>query len=46
MANYKLIPGVNFTDDRGELNFFNAFDMVSIVRFYEIRPSNKSLASP
>ena len=40
MANYKLIPGVNFTDDRGELNFFNAFDMVSIVRFYEIRPSN------
>ncbi len=43
MANYKLISGANFTDDRGELNFFNAFDMSSIVRFYEIQYHNMDI---
>ena len=43
MANYKLITGANFTDDRGELNFFNAFDMSSIVRFYEIKFHNMDI---
>ncbi|MBD1262685.1 dTDP-6-deoxy-3,4-keto-hexulose isomerase [Maribacter polysiphoniae] len=40
MVYHKLIQGTNFTDARGKLDFFNAFDMASIVRFYEIRPSN------
>lgn len=40
MVYHNLIQGTNFTDVRGKLNFFNAFDMASIVRFYEIKPNN------
>ena len=40
MIYHKLIPGANFTDERGQLIFFNAFDMASVVRFYEIAPKD------
>jgi len=40
MVYHKLISGANFSDTRGKLNFFNAFDMASIVRFYEIKHEN------
>lgn len=40
MAHYKLIPGAKFLDTRGKLNFFNDFDMIPIVRFYEIEQDN------
>ncbi len=34
------IQGSRFSDKRGELNFFNAFDMGEIVRLYEIAPND------
>ncbi len=40
MAYNKLISGDTFSDARGQLNFFNAFDMASIVRVYEIKHGN------
>lgn len=40
MVFHKLIKGANFSDDRGELNFFNDFNMSEIVRMYEIRPND------
>ncbi|MBD0778830.1 dTDP-6-deoxy-3,4-keto-hexulose isomerase [Maribacter sp. ANRC-HE7] len=40
MVYHKLISGATFTDERGQLNFFNAFDMASIVRVYEIKHDN------
>jgi len=38
MIFHTLIEGANFSDERGGLNFFNAFDMSEIVRMYEIAP--------
>lgn len=40
MIFHNLIKGSNFTDERGRLNFFNAFSMNEIVRMYEILPSD------
>jgi dTDP-4-dehydrorhamnose 3,5-epimerase-like enzyme len=40
MAYRNLIEGNTFSDERGTLNFINAFDMSEIVRFYEITPAN------
>lgn len=40
MAYHKLIQGSKFTDERGQLNFFKAFSLESVVRFYEIKPSS------
>ena len=40
MSAYKIIDGTKFTDGRGKLSFFNAFDMSEIVRFYEIVPND------
>ncbi len=40
MVHYNLIQGERFSDERGVLNFFNDFDMGTIVRFYEIAPNN------
>ena len=40
MVYHSLIQGSIFSDVRGKLNFFNAFDMSKIVRFYEITPDN------
>lgn len=34
------IEGETYADDRGEMKFFNSFDMKEIVRFYEISPSS------
>ena len=38
MVSHKLIKGEQFSDNRGSLNFFNAFDMSEIKRLYEIEP--------
>ncbi len=35
-----LIQGSSFSDNRGKLLFFNAFDMKEIVRFYQIQPND------
>ena len=35
-----IIEGSDFSDDRGEMKFFNTFDMKEIVRFYEISPAS------
>ena len=40
MSHFNLIQGASFTDERGKLNFFNALDMSTIVRFYEIAPND------
>lgn len=40
MISHQLIEGVDFRDERGGLNFFNAFDMSEIIRMYEISPSD------
>jgi len=40
MVFQNLIEGASFSDERGKINFFNAFEMKSVVRFYEIKPSN------
>ena len=40
MAYHNLIQGSTFTDERGNINFFNSFDMAKVARFYEIKPSN------
>lgn len=37
------IEGCIFSDIRGKLTFFNAFDMTPIVRFYEIEPKNSNI---
>jgi len=37
------IEGTTFTDVRGEIKFFNTFDMKGIVRFYEISPSSTEI---
>jgi len=42
MAFHHLIQGASFRDERGDLNFFNTFDMSDIVRMYEISPSETS----
>ena len=38
MIFHNLIQGSNFSDERGGLNFFNAFEMSEILRMYEISP--------
>ncbi|WP_019671482.1 hypothetical protein [Eudoraea adriatica] len=43
MAYHNLIQGSKYTDDRGQLNFFNAFNLESVVRFYEIKPDNTDI---
>ncbi|MGX1930501.1 WxcM-like domain-containing protein [Flagellimonas sp. 2504JD4-2] len=43
MADYDLIQGEIFEDERGKLRFINAFDMSEIVRFYEIAPKNQEI---
>ena len=40
MISHNLIKGANFTDERGLLSFFNAFEMNDIVRMYEIAPGD------
>lgn len=40
MPSSELIQGSSFKDERGQLNFFNSFEMNEIVRFYEIAPSD------
>ena len=43
MVSHRLIMGERFSDNRGLLNFFNAFDMSEIHRFYEIEPVDESV---
>ena len=43
MVSPTQIEGANFADQRGEINFFNAFDMWEVVRFYEIAPSDTKI---
>lgn len=43
MISHTLIVGERFSDDRGSLNFFNAFDMSEISRLYEIEPIDESV---
>jgi len=43
MVQHRLIKGSGFSDTRGMLNFFNAFNMKEIVRFYEIVPSSTEI---
>ncbi len=38
-----IIEGGNFKDDRGEIQFFNNFDMSEIKRFYTIFHSDTSI---
>ena len=40
MGRAELIIGLSHNDARGELKFFNDFDLTEIVRFYEIAPSS------
>lgn len=40
MVSFRLIEGAKFADNRGNLSFFNAFDMNDVVRFYEIAPND------
>ena len=40
MAFHHVIQGSTYSDERGALNFFNAFEMNEIVRLYEIAPSD------
>lgn len=37
------IKGNSFSDNRGEIRFFNSLDMTTIVRFYEIAPSSTEI---
>ncbi len=43
MVSHRLIIGERFSDNRGSLNFFNAFDMSEITRLYEIEPIDKNV---
>ena len=43
MVSHRLIMGERFSDDRGSLNFFNAFDMSEITRLYEIEPIDSNV---
>lgn len=38
-----LIEGEVFEDERGRMQFVNAFNMEGIVRFYEIAPKNQNV---
>ena len=40
MVFHNHIQGSSFSDERGRLNFFNAFYMGEIVRLYEIAPND------
>ncbi len=39
----ELIRGTRFADSRGELDFFNSFDLSRIVRMYRIKPANTEI---
>lgn len=43
MVYHKLIEGANFSDERGNMSFFNTLDMKPIVRFYQIAPANTDI---
>jgi dTDP-4-dehydrorhamnose 3,5-epimerase-like enzyme len=43
MRNNLVIAGDTFQDERGEMRFFNSFNMSEIVRFYEISPVNQDI---
>lgn len=36
----ELIQGSLFSDKRGEISFFNTFDLTQIVRMYQIKPAD------
>ncbi len=40
MVTHHLVPGSQFSDNRGTLHFFNDFDMREIVRMYIINPKD------
>lgn len=40
MSLVRLINGFSFKDERGDLKFFNSFQMNEIIRFYEIVPND------
>jgi len=39
----ELIHGNRFADSRGELDFFNSFDLSEIVRMYRIKPAGTNI---
>ena len=39
----ELIQGNRFADSRGELDFFNSFDLSEVVRMYRIKPSDTNI---
>ena len=39
----ELIHGNRFVDSRGELDFFNSFDLTEIVRMYRIKPADTQI---
>jgi dTDP-4-dehydrorhamnose 3,5-epimerase len=41
--NAELIQGYRFADSRGELDFFNSFDLSEIVRMYRIKPADTNI---
>jgi dTDP-4-dehydrorhamnose 3,5-epimerase len=41
--NAELIQGNRFADSRGELDFFNSFDLSEIVRMYRIKPAGTNI---
>ena len=41
--NAELIQGNRFADSRGELDFFNSFDLSEVVRMYRIKPSRTNI---
>lgn len=43
MAQIIPIEGSTFSDARGNMKFFNTFDMKAVVRFYEISPANTEI---
>ena len=43
MVFHRLILGERFSDNRGSLNFFNAFNMSEITRLYEIEPIDPNI---
>jgi dTDP-4-dehydrorhamnose 3,5-epimerase len=40
-AGPSIIQGACFRDERGRLNYYNAFDMAAVRRFYTITPANE-----
>lgn len=40
---HNLLEGLNFSDERGSIKFFNSFNMSEIIRMYEISPGNTTI---